>query len=133
MLRRKHPFVDVLSHDKENYRKGINVFFSVCAQFRGRQRIFAGFCSPRSTFPQNQKMLSTMRQVCCTSARCLRPVMSSTSVLTRNTHQAKAQAPSTTGSPSSGDYDLKLVNGKKTFSFTHHNWNFLLRGCFFIV
>lgn len=57
-----------------------------------------------------------MRQVCRTSARCLRPVVSSTSVLTRNTHQAKAQAPSTTGSPSSGDYDLKLVNGKKTFS-----------------
>jgi len=43
-------------------------------------------------------------------------VVNSTSILTRNAHQAKAQTPSTTGSPSSGDYDLKLVNGKKTFS-----------------
>lgn len=93
-------------------------FFFIRAQFRGGQRTFAGFCLPRSTSSQNKKMLSTMQKFCSSSARCLRPVVSLTSILTRNSHQAKAQAPSTTGSPSSGDYDLKLVNGKKTFSFT---------------
>ena len=41
MQRRKHPFVDVLSHDNENYRKGIYVFF-----FRSRavSRPIENFC-----------------------------------------------------------------------------------------
>lgn len=72
--------------------------------------------SAKSTSSPNGKMLSTMRKVCLSSARLLRPVACSTSILTRNAHQAKAQAPP--ASPSSGDdYDLKLVNGKKKFFF----------------
>lgn len=111
-----NPFVDVLSHDTViNYRK--EIFF----HSRAASRRITNFCRllllRKSTSSQNEKMLSTMRKVCSTSARCLRPVVSSTSILSRNAHQAKAQAPST----SSGDDDLKLVNGKKTFSFTHQS------------
>lgn len=60
-------------------------------------------------------MLSTMRKVCFSSSRIIRPLVNSTDILVRGAHQAKAQAPTATVNTS--EHDLKLVNGEENFQF----------------
>ena len=62
-----------------------------------------------------ERMLSTMRKVCFSSSRIIRPLVNSTDILVRGAHQAKAQAPNATVNIS--EHDLKLVNGEENFQF----------------